>query len=99
MNARPHAAIALLVLALTGCSGPNPEIPPPGSSPSFSSGYISGCKKGEYDANPSAYDKLGGYGVDRDRYQTDIDYRNGWLKGRLTCYNAAHAVPRVSPGV
>jgi len=92
-GSRMHAvlAVALVAAGLAGCGGRSP----PGSA-EFKRGYIDGCDSGYADANRPGYETV--YYKDEKRFETDAEYRKGWIEGQKACYEAEHRFPHMGTG-
>ena len=92
-----RSSVVASVLFLAACTGEtlvNPQVPPPGSSPAFSDGYVAGCLSGFQDANRTGYESS--YTKDESRYGTDAEYKAGWDQGHDACYLEELRHPRVT---
>ncbi len=94
---RARLALSLALGALAGCQGgglANPAVPPPGSTPAFSDGYVDGCYTGYADAGREGYQPS--YRRDAARMQSDADYRQGFERGHAACYEDERRHPKMT---
>jgi len=73
----------------------NPEVPPPGSSPAFSDGWVDGCLSGFADAGREGYEHSA-Y-KNETRFTTDPEYSSGFQKAYAACFEEQQREPRMYP--
>jgi hypothetical protein len=69
----------------------DPHQPPPKSSAAFKAGYTAGCVAGTEAAknlSSTISSKPSSKKIDQERYNRDLDYKQGWDKAYLACYHA-----------
>ncbi|MGH6952969.1 MAG: hypothetical protein ACREGL_02225 [Alphaproteobacteria bacterium] len=71
------AAFLLAAAGLAGCA--------PTGTQAFQQGYGDGCRSGYAGANRPGYETV----KDDKRFESDTEYRTGWLEANETCYEAA----------
>jgi len=92
-------ALGLFVAGLVGACDDtlvNPRVPPPGSSPAFSDGWVDGCLSGFDDAGREGYEHSSV--KNEARFTTDPEYRGGFQKAYAACFEEEKLHPRLLSG-
>ena len=90
---RRAAAIGSLI-ALAGmtasCKTTGAGAVPPGT-PDFRTGYTDGCTSGYGDAGRRGMEDV--FVKDESRFDSDAQYKDGWLQGYAACYRSEREQP------
>jgi len=71
----------------------NPQLPPPGKSDVFNTGYVDGCRTGFQDAGRDGY-QLAGH-RDDGLYAQGGDYKAGYDQAYAACFEEQKRNPRM----
>lgn len=92
MKRAGFSIIIVVSVAFIGCSPQTPT-----GSGAFRVGYSQGCVTGYSDAYRPSYAEVSSVvQKNAERYERDVDYRNGWDTGYKACYEQEYRSPTMA---